>query len=100
MKPLPINQKHALFHAFLKGTDFKEKKIEKMKEENWRSLISLIFENMGKLIAVAVIKQQHARTMGVGVNLPGLLSPYTKMKRTCAKTKKIMSKQSMKGTRF
>lgn len=98
MKPLPINQKHALFHAFLKGTDFKEKKIEKMKEENWRSLISLIFKSMGKLITA--IKQQHVRTMGVGVNLPGLLSPDTKMKRTCAKTKKIMSKQSMKGMRF
>lgn len=63
MKPLPINQKHALFHAFLKGTDFKEK-IEKMKEENRRSLISLILKNMGKLIAA--IKQQHVRTMGVG----------------------------------
>lgn len=69
-----------------------------MKEENRRSLISLIFKNIGKLIAA--IKQQHVRTMGVGVNLPGLLSPDTKMKRTCAKTKKLMSKQSMKGTRF
>lgn len=40
MKPLPINQKHALFHAFLKGTDFKEKNRE---NEGGKSEISDIF---------------------------------------------------------
>lgn len=79
MKPLPINQKHALFHSYTGNRVFLKEKIDKMKEENLRSLLSVtkIYENQKAEIKQ---QQQHVWAMEMVVSLPGLISPDTKMK--------------------
>lgn len=79
MKPLPINQKHALFHSY-KGTSFFFKeKIDKMKEGRQFEISFICYKNIRKSKA-EIKQQQHVWTMEMVVSLPGLISPDTKMK--------------------
>lgn len=79
MKPLPINQKHALFHSYTGNRVFFKEKIDKMKEGRKFEISFICYKNIRKSKA-EIKQQQHVWTMEMVVSLPGLISPDTKMK--------------------
>lgn len=79
MKPLPINQKHALFHSYKGNSFFFKEKIDKMKEGRQFEISFICYKNIRKSKA-EIKQQQHVWTMEMVVSLPGLISPDTKMK--------------------
>lgn len=79
MKPLPINQKHALFHSYTGNRVFLKEKIDKMKEGRKLKISFICYKNLRKSKA-EIKQQQHVWTMEMVVSLPGLISPDTKMK--------------------
>lgn len=79
MKPLPINQKHALFHSYTGNRFFLKEKIDKMKEGRKFEISFICYKNLRKSKA-EIKQQQHVWAMEMVVSLPGLISPDTKMK--------------------
>lgn len=79
MKPLPINQKHALFHSYKGNSFFFKEKINKMKEGRKLEISFICYKNIRKSKAKTK-QQQHVWAMEMVVSLPGLISPDTKMK--------------------
>lgn len=79
MKPLPINQKHALFIVIKEIVVFLKEKIDKMKEGRKFEISFICYKNIRKSKA-KIKQQQHVWTMEMVVSLPGLISPDTKMK--------------------
>lgn len=75
MKPLPINQKHALFHSYKGNRFFFKEKIDKMKEGRKFEISFICYKSKAE-----IKQQQHVWTMEMVVSLPGLISPDTKMK--------------------